>query len=267
MIGNFDFNSLDTIKSTSFRLISNVFNFVLPPRCPLTGDIVAKNGMISSRSWKDINFIHAPLCVKCGRPFEVVETTTSLHCNTDIMLNDMQCGECLAFPPIYDQARAGLVYDHFSRDLILMFKHGDRTSLSRTLAPLMLRVAHELIYKADVILPVPLHRWRLLKRRYNQSAILAQSLKDITKIPVNPFILERIRATKSQGHMASKQRRKNVKLAFRVNPRYVDTIIGKNLILIDDVITTGATVNECAKVLKSSGAAIVNVLCVAKALK
>lgn len=160
-----------------------------------------------------------------------------------------------------------MIYNDSSRSLILMFKHGDKTLLNQSFGLMLAQAGADLFDGCDLILPVPLHRWRLLKRRYNQSDLLAKKLHQLTQIPTNPFILQRVLATESQGHMNAHGRARNVKSAFYISPENAEKIAGKNIILVDDVMTTGATANECAKILKKSGAARVDVLCVAKVVR
>lgn len=160
-----------------------------------------------------------------------------------------------------------MMYNDSSRSLILMFKHGDKTLLDQSFGAMLTQAGADLFAQCDLILPVPLHRWRLLKRRYNQSALLAKKIHQLTKIPTNPFILERIHATQSQGHLNFIERTSNVKSAFFISPKNAEKIAGKNIIVVDDVMTTGATANECAKILKKSGATRVDILCVAKVVR
>ncbi len=223
-------------------------DFILPPRCILSGEIVDKNGMIHSSKWKNINFISIPLCSICGIPFEFSEPDTNI------------CTKCLTFPPLYNKSRAAIYYDDNSRDFILKFKHGDKTNLSVSMVPMMLKAGGELFTDADYLIPVPLHRWRLLKRRYNQASILAKSIAKETGIKFLPDTLIRHRYTKNQGAVNGKERINNVKNAFIVKKSDISLIKGKNIILIDDVFTTGSTVNECTKTLLKSGALRVDVL-------
>ena len=142
-----------------------------------------------------------------------------------------------------------MLYDDASKRLILSFKHGDRTHLAKTLAGWMHRAATELWEQTDFIVPVPLHRWRLYKRRYNQAALLTQTLG---------------KSTQTQGHMNRKERQANVKGAFKINPRCAEQIKDKNILLIDDVLTTGATLNECCETLLDAGAKSVSALTLAR---
>ena len=160
-----------------------------------------------------------------------------------------------------------MAYDEASRDLILAFKHGDQTHLSLTFIPWLKKAGAECLTDCDYLIPVPLHWRRLLKRRYNQSALIAQRLAKETGLSYQPDILKRIRHTPVQGHLSAKDRYKNVSNAFVVDPWQREKLQGKNLILIDDVYTTGATVEECAEVLYAAGAARVDVLTVARVSK
>ncbi len=250
----------------AWRLANRAIDFVLPPRCPQSGDIVDQNGQISPQAWKNIDFIQPPFCTVCGHPFEIIDTLLGQERDEQISDN-LTCGNCLTYPPQYDRARAVMMYNDSSRSLILMFKHGDKTLLDQSFGAMLTQAGADLFTQCDLILPVPLHRWRLLRRRYNQSALLAKKIHQLTKIPTNPFILERIHATQSQGHLNFIERTSNVKSAFFISPKNAEKIAGKNIIVVDDVMTTGATANECAKILKKSGATRVDILCVAKVVR
>lgn len=238
------------------RMILKVMlDLIVPPRCPISGVLVNDTGQIAPEVWSQLKFITAPHCVRCGIPFDV-----QLDDNTE-----KTCGACLADVPYYDEARAGVVYDDLTRQLILRYKHGDHSYLSRTFIPWMERAGYQHITSADIIMPVPLHWSRMIKRRYNQAALLAQAIAANNNKQYEPLWLKRVKATAPQGRRGAKERKKNVKKAFAVNNKAA--LEGKNILLIDDVITSGATVNECAKILKDYGAEIVNVLSVARAVK
>ncbi len=166
-------------------------------------------------------------------------------------------------PPEYAAARAAMLYDDASKPIVLGFKH-DRTHPAPALAAWMQRAGAAFWTEADFIVPVPLHRWRLFRRRYNQAALLAWEIGQLTGKIVAIDMLDRRRATPIQGHMSKKQQHENVAGAFMLNPRWRARLSGKTVILIDDVLTTGATVNECSKVLLKAGAAKVNVLTLAR---
>lgn len=174
------------------------------------------------------------------------------------------CLGCIADPPKFSAARAVMVYDDGCKNFILRFKHGDRLHPVPAIAKWMYRVGKDLCDEADLIVPVPLHRWRLFKRRYNQSALLAQSLGKLCNKRLCADALKRIRATKPQGKLSRKQRQKNVHGSIEANKNRLEFIKDRVIVLIDDVFTTGATVNECSKVLIEAGAKKVYVLTIAK---
>ena len=246
----------DNIK----RSLSSLTDLVLPPRCPVTGEIVDRPGMVSPAAWSGLRFVSAPQCRCCGLPFDLL---------TEAVLPDDQtlCGGCLAVPKPYAQARASLVYDDASRALILGFKHGDQTHLTVTFAPWLLTAAQEFIGEADVIIPVPLHWMRLLRRRYNQAALLGHALGRLAGKECWPDALVRRKNTPTQGHLNARQRHENVKRAFELRPDYAEKLVGKNIILIDDVHTTGATIEECVRVLKDGGVQRVDVLTLARVVR
>lgn len=196
------------------------------------------------------------MCLCCGLPFAVDPGGESA------------CGACHATPRAFDRARSLLVYDEVSKDLILGFKHGDRLDRAPAFARWLERTGRELFEETDLLVPVPLHRFRLWKRRYNQAAILAGSLAARVALPCDPLALVRSRPTKSQGEMRNaKARRRNVLGAFHVPKDKTATIRGKRVLLIDDVFTTGATLEACARALKRAGAARINALTLARVVK
>ena len=238
--------------------LQKIIDIVLPPRCLVTGEIVDQQGMLSAEAWGALNFITDPQCNRCGFPFDY---------DTESISEGNICAACTKSPPPYDKARSVFVYDDASRDIVLGFKHGDQTHAVPFFVPWLVQAAGNLLSNADYLIPVPLHRWRLLRRRFNQSSLMAKYLSKETGVEVLLDGLERMRPTKTQGHLNSNQRLKNVKNAFRVHPDHVDKLKGKNIILVDDVFTTGATVLECTKVLKKAGVESVNILSLARVVK
>lgn len=236
-------------------------DIILPPRCPVNGSIVERVGAISPEAWRDLTFISDPKCDCCGVPF-TIEVLLEEETSKTIL-----CGDCLATPRPYDKARAIFTYDDGSRPMILAFKHGDKTHLHTTLAPLLAQKAEEFLTEETVLIPVPLHWLRLLKRRYNQAAVLTSAVAKILNRPAWNDALTRTRATPPQGHKKVKERHDNVAKAFVLNPAYSEKIKERNILLLDDVFTTGATVEECAKVLKAAGAKTVNVIAVARVVR
>ena len=237
-------------KSAAF-----VLDAILPPRCLKCGEIVADPGALCSQCWPALRFLGSPCCACCGLPFEFDMGEGSL------------CGACSADRPLYDRARAALTYDDASRDLILRFKHADRIDGAATFAGWMARAGAELVASADIIAPVPLHRWRLVRRRYNQAAILANAIGRLRGKLVIPDLLVRRKATESQGHLGRSQRRRNVAGAFVLHPGRAQVAAGARILLIDDVLTTGATAEACARALRSGGASAVDLLVLARVVR
>lgn len=230
------------------KVAERALDLVLPPLCLVCDEPVGGTATLCPVCWSKIQFIAPPLCACCGAPFDIPVDDGTL------------CGACLLQAPAYKSARSAMLYDDASRKLILGFKHGDRTYAATPLAVWMQRAGGESLAQADVLVPVPLHRWRLFKRRYNQAGLLAQGIGALAGKTVLPDALVRVRATVSQGHMRRKERQENVRGAFAVTPRGADLIKGKTLMLVDDVLTTGATVEECARALLAAGAVRVDVL-------
>jgi len=226
-----------------------VVDTLLPPQELLALD----SDPIAKRMWADVTFLDAPWCERCGFPFEYQVQGGSI------------CASCSAHPPNYDRARAPMVYDDGSRALILSFKHGGRTDGLVSFAAQMRRAGREILDGADLLIPVPLHSTRLIRRQYNQATLLARALAKISEADFEPDILFRTRRTESQGQFNARARRKNVRGAFSVrDPQIIE---GRNLVLIDDVFTTGATLDACARTSKRAGAARVDGICLARVAK
>jgi len=238
------------------KVVWQAVDAILPPRCVISGEIVGQQGAVAPSVWGLLRFIADPQCVSCGYPFEFTAEGQG-----------QICGACIREKPPFTSARAALVYDDASRGMILKFKHADHLHAAPTFIPWMERAGRQMLAEADFIMPVPLHRWRFLKRRYNQAALLAFLLARRARVACIPDALVRKRATQSQGHLDFRARHRNVRRAFAVHPRHAAKIEGRRIVLVDDVYTTGATVKECAEVLLKAGAAAVNVLTVARVVK
>jgi ComF family protein len=228
---------------------------VLPPLCLGCGEIVATPGTLCATCWPSFSFIAAPQCACCGTPF------------AEDLGAEAQCVSCLKRPPRFRRARAALVYDDRSRRLVLPLKHGDRTYLARACGEWMARAGAELLADADLIAPVPLHWRRLFTRRYNQALLLARTAARHSSARLAPELLSRHRWTGSQAGLAAKERRSNVREAFEVHPRWRAVLDGKTVLLVDDVLTTGATVEACIRALERGGAAHVDVLTLARVVR
>jgi len=242
-------------NNSILNLCRAAIDVLLPPRCLATGEIVDVPGMVSPDVWPQLQFIENPFCRTCGIPFPFE------------IANDAMCASCMEREPVFDAARAAVIYNDISRKMILSFKYGDRLHAVKTFVPWMVRAGQNLIDQADLIIPVPLHNRRLRERRFNQSALLAQEIARTTVKAYLPDLLERTRHTVPQQGLNYKERGKNVHGAFGVNKNHLQTLKGRNVLLIDDVYTSGATLNECALVMKNAKAATVAVLTVARVTK
>jgi ComF family protein len=230
-----------------------IIDGVLPPRCLACGAVVGEPDALCGQCWRALSFFAPPWCAVCGLPFP------------HPMGEGAVCADCARGRASWDRARAALRYDKHSRQLVLALKHGDRTHLARALGGWMRRAGGEVFEGVDLLVPVPLHWTRLFARRYNQASLLAQAIHAAGGPPVAPDWLVRRRRTPSQGRLGPLARARNVHGAFAVRPGR--SVAGKRLVLVDDVLTTGATVEECARVLRRAGAASVGVITLARALR
>ena len=224
-------------------------DLILPPTA-LDGGRAISPGL-SADAWAKIAFIDDPVCDGCGSPFEYAQ------------IGD-RCVGCTARPRAFSRARAACLYDDASRELVLQMKHADRTDLSGLFAKWLSRSAADLIAETDAVIPVPLHRLRLLRRRYNQAAEIARPLARLHGLDYLPDALIRKRPTASQGGRSASGRRRNVQGAFAVPANRRAQVEGRRILLIDDVLTTGATAEACARALKAAGAADVTLAVVTK---
>jgi ComF family protein len=231
--------------------VRRLLDGALPPRCLSCGVIVGDVGTLCSTCWPDVAFIARPLCAACGVPLSAAP-------DTDVLL----CAACLAARPPWRRARAVFRYKGVGRALVLSFKHGDRLDAAPTLARWLARAGAELLADADVIVPVPLHRRRLFARRYNQSAVLALALGKATGRSVAVDALMRVRPTPTQGGLDRRARAANVRGAIAA--RHPARIKGRRVVVIDDVLTTGATVGVCTRALLRAGAVSVDILTLAR---
>ena len=220
----------------------------------MCGAEVDRQGLLCADCFRQTGFISEPFCLRCGVPFD----------SADVGGADKLCSSCRAEPPVFGRARAALRYDAQGRRLILPFKHADRTELTTVLAPHMARAGAALLETTDVLVPVPLHRWRLFHRRYNQAALLAKALGRIAGRPCALDALRRVRRTASLGERSAAERATEVADAFAVPAARARLIRDQRVLLIDDVMTSGATASACARALKAAGAAWVDVLAAAR---
>ena len=225
-------------------------DLLLPPTCMLCTVPVDAPGLLCGACFGELTAAGEPCCLCCGVPFDL-----AWHAAEGGL-----CQRCIDTPPPFERARGALLYDNASRRLVLPFKHGDRIEFATILARLMARSGASLLREADVLVPVPLHRRRLFVRRYNQAALLAQVLGLMTGRLVLVDALARITATQNLDGKTAAERRDEVATAFAVRPRRVSILEGRRVLLIDDVMTSGATAGACSASLLAAGVAAVDVL-------
>lgn len=231
------------------RLLSPMIDFALPPRCAGCGAIVAADLQLCQSCWQSLDFLTGEGCALCGTP-EVAD--------------GLICAPCFAQPPRHDGVRAAVVYGDLARQIVLRMKHGKRIGLAELMARIMTR---HMPGEAALLVPVPLHRWRIWSRGFNQSALIARHLSRLSGHPVMNEVLLRVRATPLLRGLGAKARADAVRGVFAVDPALRAAIKGKVILLVDDVYTSGATAGGCAAALKRAGAAKVILLCWARVLK
>lgn len=238
-------------KRLAWSLANQVLDFALPPRCSACGTIVLEPHSFCLECWKALDLLGEPCCHCCGLPLAFEAQEASL------------CAACLADPPAYERLRAAVAYGVVARKVALKLKYGGRPGIAETLARLMRR--HTVHLPQDtLIMPVPLHRWRIWKRGYNQAALIARSLGHRTNHQVRLNLLRRVKATPSLRGLGRRERALAVRGAFAVEPQ--GSVAGHTVLLVDDVYTSGATANACARALKRAGATRVEVVCWARVI-
>ncbi|HXQ46194.1 MAG TPA: ComF family protein [Caulobacteraceae bacterium] len=230
-------------------LARGLIDLVFPPQT-LDRTGLAQSIGLSAEAWTRVNFIAEPVCDGCGAPFEYD--------------TGERCPACLTRPRAFDRARAAVLYDDASRDLILQFKHADRIDLAGLFTSWIARAAEDLLAEADVVAPVPLHPARLLARRFNQAAEIARPLARRHRLAYLPDTLVRARRSESQAGKSGAARRRNVAGAFSVRETGRRRIEGRRVLLVDDVLTTGATAEACARALRAAGASAVDLAVIAR---
>jgi ComF family protein len=238
------------------RLCGLTLDLVFPPGCLACRKAVAEHGGLCPACWSEIAFIERPYCERLGAPFD-----------QDLGATGLISLEAAANPPVFHRARAVARYDSDkARALVHRLKYSDRLELAEPLGRWMARAGAELLSQADVLVPAPLHRLRLMARRFNQSAALAAVIARESCVPTEMLALERVKATAPQVGLTRNQRAVNLQGALRVREEMTGRIAGKNVVLIDDVLTTGATANAAARALLRAGAERVDVLVFARAV-
>ena len=231
-----------------------IVDFALPPRCPGCGVITEDSHRFCLQCWQSLAFLGDPSCARCGFPFEYDAGEGA------------ECGACLADPPSFDRLRAAVAYGDVARKVALKLKYSGRPAVAETLAHFMQRHLAGEDDKA-ILLPVPLHRWRIWKRGYNQSALIARALAQRSGLAAELDLIRRVKATPPLKGMGRRERALAVRGAFAMREGARELIAGRTLVLVDDVYTSGATANACARMLKRSGAGAVNILCWARVVR
>lgn len=231
--------------------LSTLVSLALPPRCPGCAAVVAADHRFCAACWASLDFLGPPWCAGCALPFELDRGPGAL------------CGECLADPPRHAGVRAAVAYGPVARTLALRLKYARRTAYGETAARAMLRLVPD---GATLFVPVPLHRWRLWTRGYNQSALIARSLSAMSGIPARHDLLLRRRATPPLRGLGRRARARAVAGAFALAPNAGAVLAGRHVVLVDDVYTSGATADACTAILLRGGARAVTILCWARVI-
>jgi len=235
------------------KLLRPIVDFALPPRCPGCGAITDEPHRFCLPCWSQLVFLGDPCCAICALPFDYGAGDGAL------------CGACSANPPRFDRLRAAVAYGDIPRTVALKLKYGGRPGVAETMARFMMR--HVDGEAGPMLAPVPLHRWRIWRRGYNQAALIASALARRTGLESRLDLIERVKATPPLKGMNAKQRRDALRGAFKVAPRHKDSVRGRTIILVDDVYTSGATANGCARMLKRAGATEVRVVAWARVVR
>lgn len=231
------------------RIWRSALALVYPPTCPGCRGAIADPHALCPACWSGLRLIERPYCLRFGTPFAVDHGTGALL-----------SPRAIADPPVFQRARAVALYEGGARDLVHRLKYEDRLDLGAVLARMMVGAGSDLLAEADCLVPVPLHRFRLWRRRFNQAALLAHRIGRIAGPPTDCGLLARVKATRSQVGLSRVARATNLQGAFRVPSASRPRLQGRRILLIDDVMTTGATANAAARVLLRGGAASVDVL-------
>ncbi|WP_158811959.1 ComF family protein [Beijerinckia sp. L45] len=242
------------LRSSLDRITAPLIDLAFPPSCLACRKATDASNALCPACWSAIRFIDRPFCERLGTPFAV-----------DLGAEGLLSPEAIANPPVYARARAVARFDDGpARSLVHRLKYGDRLELARTMGAWMARAGDELLTEADVLMPVPLHRGRLARRRFNQAALLARTISERTGVPMEAFALTRVKPTPPQVGLTRTQRAANVQGAFRVPAEARGAVAGKAVVLVDDVMTSGATINAASRAVLRGGAKRVDVLVFAR---
>jgi ComF family protein len=226
---------------------------VYPPQCVSCDERVTTDFGLCGTCWRDTPFISGLVCDQCGTPLHGDDTGEAALCD-----------DCLATPRPWTRGRAALVYDANARHMVLALKHGDRLDLARPAASWLLAAAAPIVEPGMLVAPVPLHWFRLLRRQYNQAALLSAALAKAAGLAHCPDLLQRARHTGTQDHKDREGRIANIKGAIRAHPGRVAGILGRHVLIVDDVMTSGATLAAATEACLAAGARAVSVLALAR---
>lgn len=240
---------LRLVRTGLRALLGSAVGLVYPPTCVGCEAATADPHALCPACWSRLRFIERPYCPRLGTPFSV-----------DLGVGPLLSPRAIAEPPVFARARAVALYDDVARRLVHRLKYEDRLDLATAMARMMAAAGAELLAEADCVVPVPLHRLRLWRRRFNQAGLLARGVACTGGKPYDPAALARIKATRSQVGLSRTARAANLQGAFRVPDAAKPRLQGRRVLLVDDVSTTGATANAAARALLRGGAAAVDVL-------
>jgi ComF family protein len=243
------------LAGTATALFQAVVEAVYPPQCLMCKEETGAAHGLCPDCWASTSFVAGLVCDCCGLPLPGDAGEIAL------------CDECTEAAPVFRRARAAVMYQDGGRNLVLALKHADRPEMARTLAPWMVRAGRELLAGCDLVAPVPLHYWRLLRRKYNQSSELARQVARLAGLNFVPDLMVRSRNTPTQDGRDRAARFANQAGAFVANPRHAARIVNRKVLLIDDVMTTGATLSALAAACLDAGAARVEALVLARVAK
>jgi ComF family protein len=234
----------------AFKGIKAATDYLLPYSCISCTNLTQEQDGFCHRCWAKINFIGASLCNICGRAFDI---------NIEELIST--CGACLIKKPQYDSARSLMHYDGISKKILHDLKYHDKTSLAKVFSKMIFHKYSLWFDDCDVVVPIPMHKIKRLFRRYNQAQVIAHNIANFLQKPMISNCLMKTKWTKSQTSLTKQQRMTNLEGSFSINNN--NAILQKNILLVDDVLTTGSTVNLCAKILKNHGAKQVKVITIA----
>jgi ComF family protein len=236
------------------RMLRSLADIVVPPLCLACHERIGSHDALCATCWRQVAFIKPPLCDRLGLPLPYGDVSAPIV-----------SAAAVAAPPPWQRARAVALYEPNGpiARLVSGMKYADRHDARRLFGKWLAGAGRELLSQADIIVPVPLARWRLVQRQFNQSALLAAEVSKMTGVPWNPSLLAKTRSTRPQVQLAGAARRDNLKGAFLVPARLRPGLAGRRVVLLDDVITTGTTMEACTRTLLAAGASGVDVLALA----